>query len=70
MEALFSLGQTVLCKSLLGIHDNIMNEVEQAIHWASLLFIDVCLVDWHYTLYIFVSVLFHVQNHGKLIFNE
>lgn len=44
MEDLFSMGRTAsssLPKVLLGINGNIINKVEEAIHRASLLFIDV-----------------------------
>lgn len=57
-------------KSSQGITDNIVNKVEEAIHWASLLFIDVCLVDWHCILYILDFVLFTAQHNGILVFVE
>lgn len=49
-------------ESFVGINDNITKKVEEAIHWTSLLFIDVCLVDGYYVLYVFISVFFKSES--------
>lgn len=55
-------------ESFVGIN-NITNKVEEAIYRNSL-FIDVCLVDWYYVLYVFVPIFFKSQSHRKLVFVE